>query len=975
MSIVFGGQFTSLDNAKYSSLCKFDGSTLTSATSIPITTYLGVNSVDISSMVVTPSNIIYIGCKTPGIHGLYKWNGSAWSTILASKYIYHMTIHPSNYTIYFKTGTSVYSLTTPGDTLTQIGVVNIDQDGFGVSGGIGIDGSSNVYVVGYFTLIGTSTPNISVIHAAKWNGSSWSGVKTADTSNNVSGLFVTSTYFNGTNTEVSMTSDLTSSNTSLTIGMNSYTGSMSGNTFLIDSMYGDVSFNISQTDFVQGAQVYAAPISNEAPSSMAVSGSNLYYGSPTGIIRKYNGTTWSVPYSTNGNPTCMCADGSTIYIINNPNTGQNLDWWDGSSGGSIITSSSGISGMQSLAKFGSSTLYIGGLSGSNAAPFNATSSYFPGYGLGLMKMNTSTTVRSALTSDNPSGIGGTVGCMFSGNYLYIAGTFSYAYSNSGTTTARSIAVYTSGLMKWLGALYSSAGGESARVTKIIKDSTGNWYTCSNAVVYYDNSNNPTSISSGWAKVVKWNGTAWSSIVATAANGTIYDIAIDSSNNIYACGNFTTINGVSVNRIAKWNGTMWSALGTGLTGGTAYRLAIYGASTAVYVAGQFTNASGTSVNYIAKWNGSAWSAMGTGLSSGLSELRGAMAVNQSNGDLYVGGEFTSAGGTTVNKIAKWNGTAWSALGSGTVGLNHNCYSLYITGSKVYAGGIFTAAGGITANCIACYNTSNNTWSAVGTGTEFQGKDVVGYNQAGIKALNGVGNTVYAGFAYTGIQEIKNININYADQIYKWDGSNWLSLASSSNNVGVNTVDTVFTIMTLPDLLAPIPGNGNPTCTVSNVAETSLTLNWIKATDDTSGPISLQYQAYYHTSDISSVNDMETIGTPVGSYTVDINTKPVNGLTSGITYYFNVIVKDEAGNKAAYSSVMQSMPIDTPPTPGNSGTITTSSIGSNTVTLNWTAATDDNDAPSALQYLAYYSTSSSMNSVSDIKANGIPVGSYE
>ena len=32
----------------------------------------------------------------------------------------------------------------------------------------------------------------------------------------------------------------------------------------------------------------------------------------------------------------------------------------------------------------------------------------------------------------------------------------------------------------------------------------------------------------------------------------------------------------------------------------------------------------------------------------------------------GGYFTTAGGVTANYIAKWNGSAWSALGSGMNG---------------------------------------------------------------------------------------------------------------------------------------------------------------------------------------------------------------------------------------------------------------------------------------------------------------------
>ena len=44
------------------------------------------------------------------------------------------------------------------------------------------------------------------------------------------------------------------------------------------------------------------------------------------------------------------------------------------------------------------------------------------------------------------------------------------------------------------------------------------------------------------------------------------------------------------------------------------------------------------------------------------------------------------------IAKWNGTAWSALGTGVNGF---VYALAVAGTDVYAGGFFTTAGGAPA----------------------------------------------------------------------------------------------------------------------------------------------------------------------------------------------------------------------------------------------------------------------------------------
>src|SRR6266699_2614160 len=95
----------------------------------------------------------------------------------------------------------------------------------------------------------------------------------------------------------------------------------------------------------------------------------------------------------------------------------------------------------------------------------------------------------------------------------------------------------------------------------------------------------------------------------------------------------------------------------------------------------------------KWNGSVWSALG----SGLDNQANALAV--SGTDLYVGGSFTMAGGAAANYIAKWNGNAWSALGSG---LDSYVTALRVSGSDLICRGYFTMAGGAAANYVAKWN---------------------------------------------------------------------------------------------------------------------------------------------------------------------------------------------------------------------------------------------------------------------------------
>ena len=73
------------------------------------------------------------------------------------------------------------------------------------------------------------------------------------------------------------------------------------------------------------------------------------------------------------------------------------------------------------------------------------------------------------------------------------------------------------------------------------------------------------------------------------------------------------------------------------------------------------AGGVSAIRVAKWDGTVWSALGTGMNS----LVNAFTVfdDGTGPALYAGGSFTAAGGVTVSGIAKWDASAWSDVGGG------------------------------------------------------------------------------------------------------------------------------------------------------------------------------------------------------------------------------------------------------------------------------------------------------------------------
>ncbi|HLB44799.1 MAG TPA: hypothetical protein VJK49_05380, partial [Candidatus Limnocylindrales bacterium] len=173
-------------------------------------------------------------------------------------------------------------------------------------------------------------------------------------------------------------------------------------------------------------------------------------------------------------------------------------------------------------------------------------------------------------------------------------------------------------------------------------------------------------------------------------------------------------------IARWNGSNWFALGSNGAGdgpffGSVEALAVSGSN--LYVGGYFQNAAGKAkADRVARWNGSNWFALGSnGAGNGaINDAVYALAV--SNGKVFTGGLFTNAAGRAkADFLARWNGSRWSALGSNGAGngaLNNTVYALAVSGGNVYVGGGFANAAGIAAaDAIACWNGSN--WSALGS----------------------------------------------------------------------------------------------------------------------------------------------------------------------------------------------------------------------------------------------------------------------
>jgi hypothetical protein len=290
---------------------------------------------------------------------------------------------------------------------------------------------------------------------------------------------------------------------------------------------------------------------------------------------------------------------------------------------------------------------------------------------------------------------------------------------------------------------------------------------------------------GVCNIAKWKSSTWSALGDGLSSliGAVTVFDDGSGPALFVGGFFASIGTVAASHIAKWNGASWAALGSGLGGSIStnvYALTEFddGTGAALYVGGYFTLAGGLSANHIAKWDGSSWSALSTGVSAPNNSTSGVSALavfdDGTGPALYAGGHFTTAGGVTVSHIAKWDGSAWSALGTG-LGATDKVLALAVfddgTGPALYAGGWITTAGGVSVQNIAKWNGTN--WSGLGSTMT-----AVHYFPS-VSTLtvfdNGSGAALYVGGLF---QTIAGVTVNH---LAKWNGSTWAALGSGFDNI--------------------------------------------------------------------------------------------------------------------------------------------------------------------------------------------------
>ncbi|MBX3011044.1 MAG: hypothetical protein KF832_06030 [Caldilineaceae bacterium] len=204
-------------------------------------------------------------------------------------------------------------------------------------------------------------------------------------------------------------------------------------------------------------------------------------------------------------------------------------------------------------------------------------------------------------------------------------------------------------------------------------------------------------------LAKWENHGWSEVgpgISDDGYDYVTTLAAGPAEEIYIGGTFRIGGNLRVDNIAQWHADEWSALGAGLlrneygdTPATPYAIAV-AADGSVFVGGEFTIAGGMRVSNLALWEDGRWVNIG----GANARVRDLVVVDN---ELYVVGEFTQIGGIAANHVARWNRPTgqWSALGAG---INDNVYAVAYADGLLYVGGAFKAAGNVTAEDVAYWD---------------------------------------------------------------------------------------------------------------------------------------------------------------------------------------------------------------------------------------------------------------------------------
>lgn len=211
-------------------------------------------------------------------------------------------------------------------------------------------------------------------------------------------------------------------------------------------------------------------------------------------------------------------------------------------------------------------------------------------------------------------------------------------------------------------------------------------------------------------IATWDGRTWSP-AGSGVLGSVHALAALPNGDIVAGGEIEVGGLHPGSSVAIWDRERVECLGSGMTGIGSDRPVVRALAVLpngdLLAGGRFSAAGGVNAPALARWDGTAWSAVGGSMAGGLTAVNALVVLR--NGDVVAGGNFSSAGGVAASSIARWDGDAWHAL---TAGIHGEVHALIETpNGDLFVGGAFSRSACPAVGCASrptCRCSRRDRW---------------------------------------------------------------------------------------------------------------------------------------------------------------------------------------------------------------------------------------------------------------------------
>lgn len=313
---------------------------------------------------------------------------------------------------------------------------------------------------------------------------------------------------------------------------------------------------------------------------------------------------------------------------------------------------------------------------------------------------------------------------YSGGVLYVSGSFSSIGGQSRTRIA-AIDGSTGAVTSWY-----PTGGMSGTADAMAVGSGVIYLGGTFSTVGGQSRSNLAAVDLTTAAVTSWYPTG-------GAGGFVDAIAVDGST-VYVGGGFSTVGGQSRSRIAALDattGTPSSWAPVGATDGSVEDIAVSGGK--IIAIGLFKTIGGQSRRYLAALDAGTGAAL-SWASDAINGLSPEVVAIGTGGEVFVGGNFSSVGGTLRENIMAFSAPGTLSSWYPTDGVDGQVWALATSGNTIYAGGVFIEAGGQSRSNLAGFDA---TTAAVTSWYPSNGANAWVYD------LAVAGSTVYAVGVFT------------------------------------------------------------------------------------------------------------------------------------------------------------------------------------------------------------------------------------